>query len=370
VKQTEYLIIGAGIVGCATAYFLARQNKKVLIVDRTYPCNEASGVNAGGLELLQQPPLSLPLHKEAAELWNRFQNEDGIDVGYHRVGGIYAILKQEDLHLLDEQEERFKKNGLSVQRLNRAQVREKVPYISSEHVLEANYSPVSGYANPLKAGRNILEAAKENGAEFMDHQLISKIEPTADGNGYNVYSENETIRAEKILVSCGIRSPKLLDPLGVHIELERHHNMVTVTEKAPHFLGHTFTTPTLTMKQTAEGSILIGGGREGYGDLETNRKDVSINNLCLNVREAESILPSLGKLNILRSWSGFEGFTPERLPYLGEIKKYPGVFYAVTGFCGFAIGPAVARHASRMLTGEEKSQKGSARELGGWICPE
>lgn len=355
-KQTEYLIIGAGIVGCSTAYFLAKESKKVMVVDRTYPCNEASGVNAGGLELLQQPPKSLPLHKEAAELWNRFQNEDGIDVGYHRTGGLYCVLREEDLHLLDEQEERFKKNGLPVQRLNREQIMEKVPYIC-ENVIAANFSPMSGYSNPLKAGVNILMAAKKLGAQFMDHQVITKIEPAPDKKGYIASSENETFYAEKILVSCGIRSPRLLDPLGVHIELEEKHNMITVTEKAPHFVDYTITTPTMTMKQTAEGSFLIGGGREGYGDLATSdRKDVSINGLCFNVREAQEIIPSIKKLNILRSWSGFEGFTPERLPYIGEAEKYPGIYYAVTGFCGYAIGPAVAMHAIRCMNGEEYFQ--------------
>ena len=47
-KQTDYLIIGAGIVGCTAAYFLTKEGKKVLVVDRSFPCNEASGVNAGG----------------------------------------------------------------------------------------------------------------------------------------------------------------------------------------------------------------------------------------------------------------------------------------------------------------------------------
>nr|WP_264466469.1 FAD-binding oxidoreductase [[Clostridium] scindens] len=347
------MIIGAGIVGCSTAYFLAKENKKVMIVDRTYPCNEASGVNAGGLELLQQPPRSLPLHKLSAELWNKFQNEEGIDVGYHRTGGLYCILREEDLHLLDEQEERFEKNGLPVQRLNKEEVSAKVPYIC-DNVIAANFSPMSGYSNPLKAGVSILMAAKKLGAEFFDHQIITKIEPAADGKGYMAYSENEVFQANKILVACGIRSPRLLDPLGVHIELEEKHNMITVTEKAPHFVDYTITTPTMTMKQTAEGSFLIGGGREGYGDLATSdRKDVSINGLCFNVREAQDIIPSLKKLNILRSWSGFEGFTPERLPYIGEVEKYPGIYYAVTGFCGYAIGPAVAAHAIQCMNGEE-----------------
>ncbi len=351
-KATEYLIIDAGIVGCSAAYFLAKENKRVTIVDRTYPCNEASGVNAGGLELLQQPPKSLPLHVLSAKLWNQFQNEDGIDVGYHRTGGLFCILKEQDLHMLDEQAERFAKNGLPVERLNKEQIKEKVPYIC-DNVIAANFSPTSGYSNPLKAGVAILMAAKKLGVEFYDHQLIQKIEPAADGEGYVAYSDDEEYHAKKILIASGIRSPRLLEPLGVHIELEEKHNMITVTEKAPHFIDYTITTPTLTMKQTAEGSILIGGGREGYGDLATSeRKDVSIEGLCFNVREAQDIIPSVKKLNILRSWSGFEGFTPERLPYIGEAENYPGVYYAVTGFCGYCIGPAVAAHAIKCMNGE------------------
>lgn len=353
-KQTDYLIIGAGIVGCSAAYLLTKDGKKVMIVDKNYPCNEASGVNAGGMELLQQPPKSLPLHILAAKIWDQFQNQDGIDVGYHRTGGLYCILKEEDLHILDEQEERFAKNGLPIERLNKEQIKEKVPYIC-DNVIAANFSPMSGYSNPLKAGVAILLKAKQLGCEFYDHQFIKKIEPEADGDGYVAYSENEEFHAKKILVTGGIRSPWLLDDLGVHIKLEERHNMITVTEKAPHFIDYTITTPTMTMKQTAEGSVLIGGGREGYGDLDHNdkRKDVSINGLCFNVREAQDIIPSVKKLNILRSWSGFEGFTPERLPYIGEVEEYPGVYYAVTGFCGYCIGPGVAAHAIKCMNGED-----------------
>ncbi len=352
-KKAEYLIIGAGIVGCATAYFLSRKNKNITVVDRTYPCNEASGVNAGGIELLQQPPKALHLYKEAAVLWDRIQNQDKVDVGYRRTGGLFVVLREEDFHFLDEQEERFKKCDLEVHRLDKAQILEKVPHASGD-VLMANFSPMSGYANPLIAGLNMLEAAKENGAEFIAHQQITKIEPAADGKGYLAYSEDEVFHAEKVLVACGIRSPKLLEPLGVHVEFDTRFNMITVTEKAPHFLDYTFTTPTMTMKQTAEGSFLIGGGREGYGDLEKNIKNVSINNLSYNVREAQAIIPSLKKLNILRSWSGIEGFTkPDRLPFMGEAVKYPGVYYTITGYCGFAIGPALAMHTAKSMTGED-----------------
>lgn len=353
-RKTDYLIIGAGIVGCSAAYLLTKDGKKVTIVDKSYPCNEASGVNAGGMELLQQPPKSLPMHVLAAQLWDMFQNEDGIDCGYHRTGGLYCVLREEDLKMLDEQEERFNKLGLPIERLNKEQVKEKIPYIC-DNVIAANFSPMLGYSNPLKAGVAILMKAKELGCEFYDHQFIKEIHISKE-NGYLAYAEDgQVYQAKKILITGGIRSPWLLDQMGVHIELEEKHNMITVTEKAPHFIDYTITTPTMTMKQTAEGSVLIGGGREGYGDLnkDDKKKDVSINGLCFNVREAQNIIPSVKKLNILRSWSGFEGFTPERLPYIGEVEKYPGVYYAVTGFCGYCIGPGAAAEAIKCMNGEE-----------------
>lgn len=352
-KETDYLIIGAGIVGCSAAYLLTKDGKKVTIVDKSYPCNEASGVNAGGMELLQQPPRSLPVHILAAELWDMFQNKDDIDCGYHRTGGLYCVLKEEDLPMLDAQAELFAKYNLPIERLSKKQVKEKIPYIC-DNVIAANFSPMSGYSNPLKAGVAILDKARSLGCSFYDHVFIREIKKT-DAGGYLACSDTEEFHANKILITGGIRSPWLLEKLGVHIELEEKHNMITVTEKAPHFIDYTITTPTMTMKQTAEGSILIGGGREGYGDLNSNdvKKDVSINGLCFNVREAQDIIPSINKLNILRSWSGFEGFTPERLPYIGETEKYPGVYYAVTGFCGYCIGPGVAANAIKCMNGED-----------------
>lgn len=209
-RKTDYLIIGAGIVGCSAAYLLTKDGKKVTIVDKSYPCNEASGVNAGGMELLQQPPKSLPMHVLAAQLWDMFQNEDGIDCGYHRTGGLYCVLREEDLKMLDEQEERFNKLGLPIERLNKEQVKEKIPYIC-DNVIAANFSPMSGYSNPLKAGVAILMKAKELGCEFYDHQFIKEIH-TSKENGYLAYAEDgQVYQAKKILITGGIRSPWLLN---------------------------------------------------------------------------------------------------------------------------------------------------------------
>ena len=77
--------------------------------------------------------------------------------------------------MLDEQEERFHANGLEVRRLDRAEIVKMVPGVS-EDVIAANFSPMSAYANPLKAGRNVLEAAKK-----FHQQDEAKVEAAKNG---------------------------------------------------------------------------------------------------------------------------------------------------------------------------------------------
>ena len=76
--------------------------------------------------------------------------------------------------MLDAQEKTFKKHNLPIERLNKEQVKEKIPYIC-DNVIAANFSPMSGYSNPLKAGVAILMKAKSMGCEFYDHQFIKKL---------------------------------------------------------------------------------------------------------------------------------------------------------------------------------------------------
>ena len=355
-KRTEYLVIGAGIIGCCSAYYLTKAGAKVIVTDKGFACNEASGVNAGGLDLLQQPKLALPMYREAADLWDRITNEDGVDTEYNRSGGFYVILREEDLHILDAQIADFHEYGIEVYKLDQTEFREMAPYVSEE-AIAANYCPVSGFCNPLKAGRNILLAAVSHGTEFIYNNPIERIEPAPEGSGYIAVGKEESIYAEKVLVTCGVRANKLLEPLGKRLGYDIRFNMMSVTEKAPHFLDYTYTTPTLSLKQNAEGSLIIGGGRDGWGDLETNRKDVSINGLSINIAEALALVPSMKKLSILRNWTGIEGFSKDRLPHYGELEQYPGVFFSVSGYCGLTLGPALGLHTARMVLGEEKGSE-------------
>lgn len=104
---------------------------------------------------------------------------------------------------MDEQEERFKENGLPIERLTAEQVHEKVPYIC-DNVIVANFSPMSGYSNPLKAGMAILMKARKMGCSFCNHQFIRRVEPAEDG-GHIAYSDDEQYHAQKIVISGGIR---------------------------------------------------------------------------------------------------------------------------------------------------------------------
>lgn len=341
--KTQIIVIGAGIIGSITSYYLTSFGREVTLLDSSQACQEASGVNAGTLSLLVVPFRLLPLAHAGVNLWNSFEDEAGVDVGYHRIGGLKVALTEDERETLNIQKKILKRYGISIEEIDL----DAFPYLSSS-VLQANYLSIDGYADPLIAGVNILKKACEQGANFYPNTEVLSIQPDSQG-GYRLETDDKTFYAEKVLVAAGIRSPKLLQELGVQLELIPRINQMVVTEKAPPLISHIVTHQRLTLKQSHRGSLLIGGGWQGHGSLDTNVKGVSAESMQGNTELARKIVPSLKNQIIIRSWSGFEGYTKDRMPVIGEIPGHRGAFMAITGYCGFTIGPAVALMAAEMM---------------------
>ena len=128
-------------------------------------------------------------------------------------------------------------------------------------------------------------------------------------------------------------------------------NMVSVTEPAPPTIAKILTHARgiLTLKQVDNGSCLIGGGWQGIGTLADDRKAVDYDQLVHNLRLATRVIPGLSQLNILRTWAGYEGVTPDSLPYLGRLPGYPDVFCAACARGGFTLAPLLGRLLGELI---------------------
>src|SRR5690606_38371442 len=108
----------------------------------------------------------------------------------------------------------------------------------------------------------------------------------------------------------------------------------------------------LSFKQTRQGTLLLGGGLQGNFDLVAERAEVRVERLAEAARTALDIFPMLGKVNIVRTWAGLEGATPDQLPVIGPSAQVPGLWH-VGGFTGhgFALVPVVGRIIADLVMG-------------------
>jgi len=163
------------------------------------------------------------------------------------------------------------------------------------------------------------------------------------------------IRADKVLIAAGPWSAAIAATLGARVPLGADVNMLSATEPGPHMIDRVVThvDGILSLKQYANGTCLIGGGWQGRGSYQSGAKGLDYENLLHNIRTAISVLPSLGQLRLLRSWSGFEAVAPDALPIFGRLAEV-GEAYIVAGARGaYSQGPALGLEVARLMTGGE-----------------
>jgi glycine/D-amino acid oxidase-like deaminating enzyme len=152
-------------------------------------------------------------------------------------------------------------------------------------------------------------------------------------------------RGSQIAITAGAWSGHIASMVGVNLPISLDVNMVSVTEPAGPTIGNivTHARGILTLKQVANGSCLIGGGWQGVGTLDDLRKDVSYDQIVHNLRLALRVIPGLRNLNVLRSWAGYEGVTPDSLPHVGRLPGRENIYCAACARGGFTMGPLFGR---------------------------
>ena len=151
----EVVVIGSGVIGSSIAYHLARQGRRVLVIERSTPAVEpaASWASAGGVRRQGRDPAEALLAIESIERWPSLTEELGADLGYHGGGNLYVGEGDEEAELVAHFVERQHANGFAdVRLLDAAEAHEVAPALSPT-VTAASYSPKDGQADPALTTR-------------------------------------------------------------------------------------------------------------------------------------------------------------------------------------------------------------------------
>ncbi|WP_340538941.1 NAD(P)/FAD-dependent oxidoreductase [Nocardioides sp. GXZ039] len=369
----DVAVVGGGLLGAALARELASDGVDVLLLERDQINQHASGRNAGslhfqleyrmierGLDAARRAAEAIPLHLESARLWQELGAEIGPALGVAQRGGLMLATDAEGARRLEAKAELERSWGLEVSVLDRTETHRLAPYLA-DTVLAASYCPDEGKANARTAAPALCRAAVGLGADVLTRVGVTGLE--REGSRWKIRAEQNsvpmTFEADIVILAAGVWCDELAAMMGSAVPVEPVALTMSVTARTapftPYLIQHAGAR--LSLKQTAEGNVLIGGGwparlashADGTVDLR-GRGEIVSTSLAGNAAAAIAAVPSVTSLPVLRTWVGTTTLAPDQLPVVGPLPGAPGAFVA-TGGSVFTLGPAFAVLLSELVQG-------------------
>jgi glycine/D-amino acid oxidase-like deaminating enzyme len=363
--ETDVVVVGGGLAGCALAYYLAGEGVEVAVVERGELNREASGTNAGsfhfqiaihqltsfetGGAVRQRLLDEVRLLAGAASLWSDLEAELDGALDVHITGGLMAAETAQELQLLREKMEIEKDAGLETHLLVGAELRSFAPFLADD-LAGAVYCPQEGHANPLLAAPLYARRALERGAAIRTHAPVTRIDLN-EGPGahrFTVHTARGSVRARRLVNAGGAWANRIAALNGLRFPLRAEGLHLNVTEPRPRILvpmvqhiGRR-----LTLKQSSSGTFIIGGGWPTAAGME--HPPTLWQSVAGNTAVAVRVVPALADVRVVRTWSGVMAFTYDLSPVIGETAQLPG-YHLLVATTGFTLGPYMARLLAEQL---------------------
>ena len=364
-RSAGIIVIGGGLVGLCSAYFLAKDGADVLVIDRDEVGMAASTANAGSLhvQLLSYdftddtPPdggpaaHTLPLAPRSIALWKALAETVGEDLGIQTEGGLMLGRDAADMAWLCRKAAMERRWGIESHLLGAQEVRALSPGLA-EDVLGADFVPSEGYGDPLRGTRAVLKLTQRHGVRLLRGAEVRAIE--RQSTGWSVATSKGRLTAGRVLNAAGPWAAHIGRMVGLDLPVAGTVQQVIVTEPAPPMTRHLIALANrhLTLKQQASGGFLIGGGWFGRFDPGTGRTHNLRRSIEGNLWVCAQVLPVLRGLHIVRAWTGINP-TIDRAPILGEAPGLPGFFNTVTAN-GYTLAPVVGRMTADLIVHHER----------------
>lgn len=337
--RTDVAIIGGGIVGASAALALRQMGLGVALLERDLCGSRSSGVNYGGVRRQGRPLSQLPLAQRAHRIWGRLPELLGTDGEYIRSGHFKIARSESDMASLERYRALSSDFDLGLELISAARLRTQCPWLGTRAV-GGSLCVEDGQANPRLVSPAFALAAQRAGAQVFERHKVDEV--AHDGALFMVRSGNALEVHAPVLLNCaGAWAGAIAEQFGETLPLRSGHPVMAVTEPVPHFMDWSLGVEGggIYCRQVARGNLVLGGGA-GIA-LDADRARVDRDAIATLAVQAIELLPTLRHAHFIRTWSGTEGYLPDREPVLGPSRTTPGLFHGF-GFAGagFQIGPA------------------------------
>ncbi len=349
--SAEIIIIGGGIVGVSTAYFLAkRSQKKVILLERDLLAQASTGLCVGGIRQQFSLPANILMSQETLHLLRRFDKEFDVKIRFCQAGYLFLTREQTTWDSLCECVEIQRRYDVPVEVLSPEEVKGRWPYIEVKNLIGGIFGPKDGYVDPYDVTMAIANKTRKLGISFLERTEVSGIR-LAHGRIRGVETSRGPISADIIVNAAGAWGGEIAKMAGIDLPVKPYRRQVFIT-KAFDVLP-----PPVPMIIDQDTQFYIRGYAPGIlmgmTDLDeppSYHTHVDRDFLEKVTAAALERVPLLGQAEILRGWGGLYAMTPDENPVIGKIPGIEG-FYCATGFSGhgFQHGPAVGRILSELI---------------------
>jgi glycine/D-amino acid oxidase-like deaminating enzyme len=340
-RATDVLIVGAGIVGAACAFELARAGLRVAVVEERFTSAGATGASMGHLVVMDDSEAQFSLTRYSQVLWEEIHEELPPYVEFERCGTIWVAADEEELAEVRRKCAYYHDRGvhaeiLDSQALHQAEPQLRMPLAGGLLVED------DSVIYPPAAASFLLQRAIELGASLHVGKPVVSL-----SKGSARLADGTTLSAGRLINAAGQFAPRLTP--GVQVKPRKGH--LVITDRYPgtvHHqlveLGYLKSAHSLTSDSVAfnvqprkTGQLLIGSSRQ-Y-DVEHDGVEPAIVSRMLE--RSFEYLPALSAFSGIRVWTGFRPATPDKLPLIGPWLEDP-TLYIATGHEGLGITTSLA----------------------------
>jgi sarcosine oxidase, subunit beta len=348
--SADVVIIGGGVTGLSTGYWLAKAGRDVLVLDKGVVAWEASGRNGGLSTRRGDDTPVIPLAREACRLWPTLEEELGYPTEWVGQGLVSIALDGEREAVLRETHGRWRALDLPVRWLEPREVRALVPDIT-ESLRGAIYTEGAGHANPQRTAQAFAWAIRDRGGRIREQTAVTGIRVSRD-RITGVDTTAGPVATETVVSCAGPQSAHIARMVGVEIPIAPARVEILATVPLPPRFEVGLSGNGLYGRQTRRGNLIFGGGPHEWTDVALDREPAKpttplIRNLARRLAE---VFPSLADVAVLRSWAGVVEQAPDYWPIIDRLPSPEGFVVACMSGHGFGPCPATGKAVSELVT--------------------
>ncbi|MEV7236587.1 FAD-dependent oxidoreductase [Streptomyces sp. NPDC051020] len=360
----DAVIVGAGVVGAACAYYASRSGLCVAVVDRGPVAGGTTGAGEGNLLVSDKeagPELDLALL--STRLWRELRSALPPETEYEPKGGLVVAPDEATLSALRTFAEGQRGAGVEAHEVTTDRLHDLEPHLAPG-LAGAFHYPQDAQVQPARAAAELLRAAGRHGARLHFGEEVTEVLTGPDGAVRGIRTPRGELLAPAVVNAAGTWGGQLAGLAGTHLPVLPRRGFVLVTEPLPRVVRHKVYAAdyiadvasgsaalqsSAVVEGTPSGPVLIGATRERV-DFDRTLSTEALRRLAA---QGAALFPVLADVHAMRVYHGFRPYLPDHLPAIGPDPRVPGLHHAC-GHEGAGIGlaPATGLLIASVLRGE------------------